>query len=168
MQPPKLDPYQPAKPPGSVVSVRAVVIEKDRVEAAITKKCAAEFSDGRRCFHPTRGGRIECSEGLQLSILLLRQKLNAHSRRRLDRAVFWLVFFPRIQRFAVVAKTSAAFRALLRAVIEDAFACSFACTLVHSIPLWRFMFFSKRAFNALSISSRCLFETDACAIGLCC
>src|SRR5438093_7852830 len=32
---------------------------------------------------------------------------------------------------------------------------SFACTLVHSRPLWRFMFFSKRAFNALSSSSRC-------------
>src|SRR6266480_5260271 len=32
---------------------------------------------------------------------------------------------------------------------------SFACTLFHSRPLWRFMFFSKRAFNALSSSSRC-------------
>src|SRR6266576_2250723 len=32
---------------------------------------------------------------------------------------------------------------------------SFACTLAHSRPLWRFMFFSKRAFNALSSSSRC-------------
>src|SRR3989304_1190544 len=31
----------------------------------------------------------------------------------------------------------------------------FACTLAHSRPLWRFMFFSKRAFNALSSSSRC-------------
>src|SRR5437762_673634 len=34
-------------------------------------------------------------------------------------------------------------------------ASSFACTLSHSRPLWRFMFFSKRAFNALSSSSRC-------------
>src|SRR5712664_3410811 len=34
-------------------------------------------------------------------------------------------------------------------------ASSFACTLAHSRPLWRFMFFSKRAFNALSSSSRC-------------
>src|SRR6266852_6612107 len=32
---------------------------------------------------------------------------------------------------------------------------SFACTLAQSRPLWRFMFFSKRAFNALSSSSRC-------------
>src|SRR5258708_14627947 len=32
---------------------------------------------------------------------------------------------------------------------------SFACTLAHSRPLWRFMFFSKRAFNAPSKSSRC-------------
>src|SRR6266704_6061412 len=34
-------------------------------------------------------------------------------------------------------------------------ASSFACTLAHSRPLWRFMFFSKRAFNAPSKSSRC-------------
>src|ERR1700716_2698567 len=37
----------------------------------------------------------------------------------------------------------------------SALASSFACTLSHSRPLWRFMFFSKRAFNALSSSSRC-------------
>src|ERR1700726_3929048 len=36
----------------------------------------------------------------------------------------------------------------------SALASSFACTLPHSRPLWRFMFFSKRAFNALSSSSR--------------
>src|SRR5215831_16307986 len=34
-------------------------------------------------------------------------------------------------------------------------ASSFACTSAHSRPLWRFMFFSKRAFNDLSSSSRC-------------
>src|SRR3990172_11299977 len=37
----------------------------------------------------------------------------------------------------------------------SAFASSFACTLAHSRPLWRFIFFSKRDFNALSSSSRC-------------
>src|SRR5712671_6103955 len=37
----------------------------------------------------------------------------------------------------------------------SALASSFACTLAHSRPLWRFMLFSKRAFNALSSSSRC-------------
>src|SRR5215470_8518376 len=37
----------------------------------------------------------------------------------------------------------------------SAVASSFACTLAHSRPLWRFMFFSKRAFNALSSSLRC-------------
>src|SRR5207302_5534361 len=37
----------------------------------------------------------------------------------------------------------------------SALASSFACSLAHSRPLWRFMFFSKRAFNALSSSSRC-------------
>src|SRR6202040_1692912 len=34
-------------------------------------------------------------------------------------------------------------------------ASSFARIFAHSRPLWRFMFFSKRAFNALSSSSRC-------------
>src|SRR5438477_7391448 len=37
----------------------------------------------------------------------------------------------------------------------SALASSFACTLSHSRPLWRFMFFSKRAFNALRSSLRC-------------
>src|SRR5438067_1147941 len=37
----------------------------------------------------------------------------------------------------------------------SALASSFACTLAHSRPLWRLMFFSKRAFNALRSSSRC-------------
>src|SRR2546425_3062348 len=37
----------------------------------------------------------------------------------------------------------------------SALASSFAFTLAHSRPLWRFVFFSKRAFSALSISSRC-------------
>src|SRR6266446_3320062 len=36
----------------------------------------------------------------------------------------------------------------------SALASSFACTLSHSRPLRRFMFFSKRAFNALSSSAR--------------
>src|SRR6266508_3930036 len=37
----------------------------------------------------------------------------------------------------------------------SALASSFACTLAHSRPLWRFRFFSKRSLNALSSSSRC-------------
>src|SRR5258707_15727523 len=37
----------------------------------------------------------------------------------------------------------------------SALTSSFACTLAHSRPLWRFIFFSKRAFNAPSKSSRC-------------
>src|SRR6266567_5506615 len=41
----------------------------------------------------------------------------------------------------------------------SALASSFACTLSHSRALWRFMFFSKRAFNALSSSSRCSGDT---------
>src|SRR5205809_7269081 len=37
----------------------------------------------------------------------------------------------------------------------SALASSFACTLSHPRPLLRFMFFSKRAFNAPSSSLRC-------------
>src|SRR3954447_26552857 len=40
----------------------------------------------------------------------------------------------------------------------SASASSLACTFSHSRPLWRFMFCSKRACNALSSSSRCFFE----------
>src|SRR5262249_3876227 len=35
---------------------------------------------------------------------------------------------------------------------------SLDCTLAHSRPLWRSMFFSKRVFSVLSSSSRCFFE----------
>src|SRR6266545_4163573 len=38
-------------------------------------------------------------------------------------------------------------------------ASSFTWTLAHSRPLWRFMFFSNRSFNALSSSSRCSGDT---------
>src|SRR5882672_11815086 len=37
----------------------------------------------------------------------------------------------------------------------SALASSFACTLAHSRPLWRLIFFSKRSFNAVRRSSRC-------------
>src|SRR5258705_7604617 len=39
-------------------------------------------------------------------------------------------------------------------------ASSFACTLAHSRPLWRFMFFLKKAFFAPSSSSRCFFYSS--------
>src|SRR5450755_4347583 len=37
----------------------------------------------------------------------------------------------------------------------SALASSLACTLAHTKPWWRAMFFSNRAFNAASNSSRC-------------
>src|SRR6266480_5421247 len=40
----------------------------------------------------------------------------------------------------------------------SALAPSFACTLAHSRPLCRSMFFSKRAFNVVNSSSCCFFE----------
>src|SRR5258705_4785854 len=46
-------------------------------------------------------------------------------------------------------------------------ASSFACTFAHKRPLWRFTFFSKRAFNALSSSSRCLGDNSFFVLGPC-
>src|SRR3989338_4424447 len=43
-------------------------------------------------------------------------------------------------------------------------ASSFACTLAHWQPLWRFMFFSKRAFK-LSSSSSCCSLDNSCLAG---
>src|ERR1700722_19703904 len=40
------------------------------------------------------------------------------------------------------------------------FASSFACNFAQSKPLWRFIFFSKRAFNALRSSSPCCGENS--------
>src|SRR3989475_12961838 len=37
----------------------------------------------------------------------------------------------------------------------SAFTSSFACTLAHSRPLWRFLFFFKPAFKSLCCSSGC-------------
>ena len=47
---PKLDLQRATEPPGRVVRFRSVVIQENRVVAAITKEGAAEFSDIRRCF----------------------------------------------------------------------------------------------------------------------
>src|SRR3989441_5123597 len=43
----------------------------------------------------------------------------------------------------------------------SALTSSFACTLAHSRPLWRFMCFSKRAFNALSSFLRCFCDKSS-------
>ncbi len=117
-----LDPERPTKPPGGIVGFRTVVIQKNRVEAAITKQGASESPDGRRRLHPARRFRIESSQFLQLSILFFRQKFNAHGRRHANSAVFWLVFFSGIEGLTVVANTSAAFRTFRRTIIKNVFA----------------------------------------------
>src|SRR5579863_4713612 len=66
---PDSDPYRTAKAPGGIVRFRAVVIQENGVEAAITKESAAEFSDGGRSLHPARRFRIEIPKFLQLAIL---------------------------------------------------------------------------------------------------
>src|SRR5579864_2005488 len=105
-----LDPHRATKRPGGIVRFRTVVIYENSVEAAITKEGAAEFSDSRRRFHPARRFRIESSKFLQLSVLFLRQELNAHNSCHIHRVAVWLVLFPCIQRFTVITKIPAALR----------------------------------------------------------
>src|SRR5277367_3149136 len=109
MRLPSLDPEGATERPGGIVRFRTVVIHENGVEAAITKDGAAEFSDSNRCSHPTRRLRIEIAKVLQLSILFFGQKLNANGRCHVESVTFWFIFFPRIQCFTVVAKTSAVF-----------------------------------------------------------
>src|ERR1035438_7212552 len=99
------DPQRTPKRPTGIVRLRAVVIHENRVKAAIAKEGAAEFSDVRRCLHPDRSFRVEISKFLQLSILSFRQQLNAHGICHAHCAISWFMFFPRFQRFTVVAKT---------------------------------------------------------------
>src|SRR5262249_16577461 len=105
-----LDPHGATERPAGIVRFRTVVIDEDMVEAAIAKEGSVEFPDFRRCFHPARRFRIELTKFLQLSILFFRQKLDAHGSCHTDSGIFWLIFFPSLQRFMVVTNTSAAFR----------------------------------------------------------
>jgi hypothetical protein len=71
-QRPKLDSKPATESSGGIVRFRTVVVQEDSVEAAITKKGAAEFSDIWWCFHPARRFQIESSEFLQSAILFFR------------------------------------------------------------------------------------------------
>src|SRR5687768_16452047 len=99
-------PQHPPKRSAAVVGLRAVVIHKDTAEPAIAKEATAEFSHFSRRLHPARRLRIELSEFLQFSIFVLRQNLDPHRRRHIHCIVLRLVFFPRIQSFAIVAHAS--------------------------------------------------------------
>ena len=117
-----LNPERSAESSGGVVGLCAVVIKEDRVVAAIAEEGTAEFSDWSRGLHPARCLRIEGSEFLQLSILLFGEKLNAHGGGHVHRAALGLVFFSRVQGFAVEAKAAAVFRALGGAIVKKVFA----------------------------------------------
>src|SRR5215468_62261 len=93
------------------------------VEAAIAKEGAVEFPDFGRCFHPARRFRIELSKFLQVPILFFSQQLDAHGSCHTHGGVFWLMFFPRLQRFTVVTNTSTAFRTFCGTIIKNVLAC---------------------------------------------
>jgi hypothetical protein len=97
----------------------AVVIREDVSVAAVAEERAAPFTDVSRCLHPARGFRIELPELLQRSVFLRRQEFNPHPRRKIERAVGRFVFLPRLERLAVVTRTSTTFRALRRTVAEE-------------------------------------------------
>src|SRR4051812_41640720 len=105
------DPQRATEASAAVVRLRAVVIHEDTPEAAIAEKRAAEFSHLRGCFQPARRLRIEISQRLQVAVLLLGQKLDAHGGRHVRGAVLRLEFLPGIQGLTVVANTRAAFGA---------------------------------------------------------
>lgn len=56
-----LDSQRATERPCRIIRFRTVVIHENRVESAITKEGAAEFSYIRRCLHPARRFRIELS-----------------------------------------------------------------------------------------------------------
>ena len=107
-----LDSEQATEPASGIIRFGAVVIRENRVVATITKKCAAEFSDTRRRFHPARSFRIDIFTLLQLSILLFGQNLNAHRSCQIKRVAVWFNILHGVQRYAVVAKPSAVCRTL--------------------------------------------------------
>src|SRR4051812_33016035 len=100
------DLQQAPEGPGRVVRLRAVVVREDVIVTAITKDGATALSDVGRRFDPTGRLGVERADRLQLSILVLRQKLDAHRDRQADRALCRLVFLPRLQRLAVVTHTA--------------------------------------------------------------
>ena len=106
-----LDPQRTTERPGGVVRLGTVVTHEDAAITAVTIERAAEFPHISRRLHPTRRLRIELSELLQLSILFLGQKLDAHGRGHVHGGGFRSMFLPRFQPFTVVANTCAAFRA---------------------------------------------------------
>src|SRR5690606_11791720 len=100
--------------------LRAVVIHEDMFVAAVGEDRAAELANLGRRLDPARRRGVELTELLQLPILRLRQNLDAHVRRHIDRVTpFGLGCLPRLPRFAVIAQASAAGRALRRAVEKD-------------------------------------------------
>lgn len=86
------------------------MIHEDMTVAAIDKEGAAEFSNIRRCFHPTGRLRIEISKSLQFSILFFCQKLDAHDGCHINGVASWIHTFllPRLLPITVITYASAA------------------------------------------------------------
>src|SRR5579885_686184 len=112
------DPQRAAEASRAIETGRGVVINEDRIKAAIAEERAAQFPDLRRRLHPARSFRVEIPEFLQLSILLFRQNPDAHGGSHIERVPRRMnaLLFPRLLAFMVVTNTSAAFRSFRRAI----------------------------------------------------
>ena len=117
----RTSPRSHSKPPGSLWPRSTTARHCDTrtpCHSVCRRKGSSERPDVRRRSDPAGSLRIEVAELLQFSVLFLRQKVDAHRGGHLDGAALRLVFFPRLERFTVVADTSAAGWALCGAIAE--------------------------------------------------
>lgn len=117
-----LDAVRGAKSPDGIVGVGAVMVGENPSVPAIPENRPSKFPDIRRRPQPARRFRIEIPQFLKASVLLFRQRFDAHGFGHVGYAIGGFVLFSRIQRLTVVTKASAAFRTLRRAVEKNVFA----------------------------------------------
>lgn len=117
-----LDAVRGAKSPDGIVGVGTVMVGENPSVPTIPENRPSKFPDIRRRQQPARRFRIEISQFLKASVLIFRQRFDAHGFGHVGYAIGGFVLFSRIQRLAVVTKASAAFRTLRRAVEKDVFA----------------------------------------------
>ena len=86
--------------------------------ASIAEEGSSECSNVSWRLDPAGSLDIKLTELLQLSVLLFRQKFDAHRGSHLDCAVLRLVLLPGLTRFSVVTGTSASYRTFCGAVTE--------------------------------------------------
>lgn len=108
-----------AKPSGRIIRFRPVMVSENLVVAAIAKESSPQLSDGGWGEDPTGRFEVEFPQLLQTPIKVFAEELDAHVLGQIQGAVFWFVFFPRVQGLAVIADAPATFGAFGRAITEE-------------------------------------------------